>query len=51
MSKTFQYSGDGSIPGKGGMSDLEYCHFRQSEAGEAMHPMLQAARRSGHLSA
>ena len=30
----FNYSGDAQIPGRGTMTDLEYCHFRQTEAGD-----------------
>jgi hypothetical protein len=26
--------GDAQIPGRGMMTDLEYCHFRQTEAGD-----------------
>ena len=30
----FAYCTDAIIPGKGSMTDLEYCRFRQTEAGD-----------------
>ena len=30
----FKYSGDRAIQGRGAMTDLEYCRFRQTEAGD-----------------